>query len=154
MFKFTLPKWVALPVITPEGATCPMVHMGDGVFLSAMPPISLHTCQPLGTAPDKALVPAAWDSGVFGPDVEMAQSFFDAPGAAEALAVVLDGLDEVVPAGGGGVVLETFDGAPQGVEQAAHGGLDVFGANGVETGQAGGFEQRRGGLGGGHLGRR
>lgn len=93
MFKFTLPKWAMLPIITPEGATCPMVHMGDGVFLSAMPPISLHTCQPLGTAPDKALVPVAWDSGVFGPDVEMAQSFFDAPGAAEALRIAADAGD-------------------------------------------------------------
>ena len=93
MFKFTLPKWATLPVITPEGATYPMVHMGDGVFLSAMPPISLHTCQPLGTTPDKALVPVAWDSGVFGPDVEMAQSFFDAPGAAEALRIAADAGD-------------------------------------------------------------
>lgn len=65
MFKFTLPKGATLPVITPEGATYPMVHMGDGVFLSAILPISLHTCQPLGTAPDRTLVPVAWDSSVF-----------------------------------------------------------------------------------------
>ena len=78
----------------------------------------------------------------------------DAPGAAEALTVVFDGLHEVVPGGGGGVVLKARDGGAQGLEEAAHGGLDVFGANGVETGQADGFEQRRGGLGGGHLGRR
>lgn len=93
MFKFTLPKWTVVPTITPEGATYPMVHMGDGVFLSAIPPISLHTCQPLGVAPDRALVPVAWDSSVFGPDVEMAQFFFDAPGAAEALRVAADSGD-------------------------------------------------------------
>ncbi len=93
MFKFSLPKWATLPVITPEGITLPMVHMGDGVFMAAIPPISLHTCQPLGVKPDAAPIPMAWDSGVFGADVEMAQSFFDAPGAAEALRVAADSGD-------------------------------------------------------------
>ena len=93
MFKFTLPKWATLPVVTPEGATFPMVHMGDGVFMSAMPPISLHTCQPLGVSPDRSPIHVAWDSSVFSTDVEMAQSFFDAPGAAEALRVAADSGD-------------------------------------------------------------
>ncbi len=90
MFKFTLPKWAMVPTITPEGNAYPMVHMGGGEFLSAMPPISLHSCQPLGVKPDESVVPVAWDSGVFGPDVEMAQFFFDAPGAAEALRLAAD----------------------------------------------------------------
>jgi hypothetical protein len=75
----------------------------------------------------------------------------DAPGAAEALAVVLDGFDEVVPGGRGRIVLQAFDGGAQGLEQAAHGGFHVGRLDRVEARQAGQFEKGRGGGGGGHF---
>ena len=77
----------------------------------------------------------------------------NAPGAAEALAVVLHGLDEVVPGGRGRVVLQAFDGGAQGLEEAAHGGFHVGRLDRVEARQTGEFEKGRSGWGRGHRSR-
>ena len=75
----------------------------------------------------------------------------DAPGTTDAFALVLDGFDEVGPGGRGGVVLQAFDGAVQGVQQAADSGFHVGRQDRVETRQAGQFKQGRGGRSRGHF---
>lgn len=93
MFQFNLPKWALLPVTTPEGTTQPMVHMGDGVFLSPLPPVALNTCLPIGEPATEGLQPVSWNSTALGADVNVAQVLFDAAAAAEALRLAAEAGD-------------------------------------------------------------
>lgn len=60
MFKFVLPKFAALHVELPTGGSTLMVHIGDGVFVSKVPPIVLR-----GVSPEQSQqvegIPVEWD---------------------------------------------------------------------------------------------
>lgn len=93
MFKFDLPKWALLPVVTPEGSTHVMVHVGNGQFVSQLPPVAINTCQPLDEPEPEGLAPVTWDSGVLDAEVRVSRAMFDAAGAAEALRKAADSGD-------------------------------------------------------------
>lgn len=66
MFKFNLPKWAILDVTLPTGVSQRLLHMGEGEFVSVLPPIALAGMAPAGAAPTAdELHPVGWDSTTF-----------------------------------------------------------------------------------------
>lgn len=66
MFKFTLPKFAAFEAVQPNGGNLLFIHLGEGKFISQIPPLMSG-----GVAPEAEVVdtdPAItfeWDSETF-----------------------------------------------------------------------------------------
>lgn len=91
MFKFNLPKWAFLDVTLPTGAVQRMLHIGDGEFISELPPVMVD-----GLVPDSVVMDAAavhtlqgvqWDSAIipWRSQVRGLRWVYDAPAAMQAL---------------------------------------------------------------------
>lgn len=61
MFSFALPKFAALQVSLPTGGVALFVHMGEGRFLSKVPPIVLAGVTPVESDQTEGL-PVGWDA--------------------------------------------------------------------------------------------
>lgn len=88
MFKFSLPKWTVLDVTLPTGVSQRLLHLGDGQFLSVLPPIAMAAMAPVGEVPTAGeLQPVSWDSTTIDSrsNVEGFTVTFDVKGALAAL---------------------------------------------------------------------
>lgn len=88
MFKFSLPKWTVLDVTLPTGVSQRLLHLGDGQFLSVLPPIAMAAMAPSGEVPIAGeLHPVSWDSATMDSraSVEGFMATFDVKGAMAAL---------------------------------------------------------------------
>lgn len=96
MFKFTLPKWAFIDTVAPSGAVQRMFHVGDGNFVSEIPPLILEGSVPSGEAVEAGPLPLAWDGRTFGDDragVLRAVFVFDARSGMDALQAAADAGD-------------------------------------------------------------
>ena len=96
MFKFNLPKWSAIDVPQPSGATLRMIHVGNGEFVSELPPLALNGVSPANEDESPRLHPVSWDSAHIGPRTALkSETFvFDSPKAMLALHEAADRGDE------------------------------------------------------------
>lgn len=86
MFKFNLPKWAMIDVQLPTGAVQRMIHIGNGEFLSEIPPIAVHGLAPAGEIEHDAVQPVTWDSTINGrTTLQAGVLMFDVRGAMAAL---------------------------------------------------------------------
>lgn len=84
MFKFKLPQWACIDVRSPSGGIQRMVHIGNGEFVSHLPPLFLDTLSPdpinIGTTD------ITWDSSHFkGQPGSAGTALFNAPQAMDAV---------------------------------------------------------------------
>lgn len=91
MFKFNLPKWAFLDVTLPTGAVSRMLHIGDGQFVSEIPPVMVDGMVPDNIVMDAAAVhtlqPVQWDSSIipWRSQVRGIRWVYDAPTAMQTL---------------------------------------------------------------------
>ncbi|WP_441280594.1 hypothetical protein [Tardiphaga sp. 862_B3_N1_1] len=91
MFKFNLPKWAFLDVTLPTGAVSRLLHIGDGEFVSELPPVMVEGLVPTSVEIDAAAVhtvqPVQWDSTIipWRSQVQGLRWVYDAPAAMQAL---------------------------------------------------------------------
>ena len=93
MFNFSLPKWTVLDVTLPTGVPQRLLHLGDGQFLSALPPIAMAAMAPVDAVPIAGeLHPVDWDSKTFDgrATVEAFTVSFDVKSAMAALDAAAD----------------------------------------------------------------
>lgn len=69
MFSFSLPRFAALVVSLPTGGQTLMLHVGDGKFVSKVPPIVLAGVSPEPMAQVEGL-PVGWDGTTLPGNVE------------------------------------------------------------------------------------
>jgi hypothetical protein len=86
MFSFKLPRGAALSVSLPTGGAASFVHVGDGRFVSSVPPIQIDGVRPEGEGGEDML-PVTWDAEFLpaGTSVQAVKFGFDVPGAAGAV---------------------------------------------------------------------
>ena len=82
MFKIDLPKMAVLNVALPTGGMAAFVHLGEGRFLSGLPPVMLAGVSLEAEATHEGL-PVEWDGSVFpaGCEAHPVAFVFDALGA-------------------------------------------------------------------------
>lgn len=87
MFSFHLPKFAALKVELPTGGEAVMIHVGDGRFVSNLPPLVLAGVDPNIEGVEVRDLPITWDGETLPghKNVHPALFAFDARGAAEAV---------------------------------------------------------------------
>lgn len=84
MFAFDLPKFASMSVALPTGGSAIFVHVGEGRFISNVPPIAMAG---ISAVKDEVVtgVPLGWDSDAL-PVVSHGATFvFDIAGAATAV---------------------------------------------------------------------
>lgn len=86
MFKIDLPKMAVINVALPTGGMAAFVHLGEGRFLSGLPPVMLAGVSLEAESTHEGL-PVEWDGTVFpaGCEAHPVAFVFDAVGAQRAV---------------------------------------------------------------------
>lgn len=84
MFAFNLPKHAAIKVELPTGGSAIMIHVGDGRFVTNMPPLVLAGVSVV-EGEEVAGLPIDWASDALPADLHSTFFAFDAAGAARAV---------------------------------------------------------------------
>lgn len=92
MFTFDLPKHAAIKVELPTGGDAVMIHLGEGRFVSNVPPLVLAGVSVVADTEVTGLQ-VGWDSGALPPNVHSAIFVFDVAGAAVAVETAAAGGD-------------------------------------------------------------
>lgn len=97
MFKFKIPAGAMLRVQLPTGGEQLMMHMGEGEFVSEIPPLMLNLLSTtLEDAPE--VQPVSWDSSMYGKAAVPMMARYDAVMAMDAVKAAAEGGDELAVA--------------------------------------------------------
>jgi hypothetical protein len=91
MFQLALPPHAVLTVHTASGGVQQLIHLGDGVFVSELPPLMFHGKVPAGESVPLRGLPVSWNAKPHG-DREILETVFvfDAAGAMDAVKVAAE----------------------------------------------------------------
>lgn len=84
MFAFNMPRFAAINVRLSTGCEAIMIHVGDGRFVTNIPPLILSGVSSVEGEVTSDL-PVTWDSGALPVEFHSATFVFDAKGAAHAV---------------------------------------------------------------------
>lgn len=94
MFKFNFPKWAYVEFKAATGAVMRMIHIGNGEFISEVPPIMIDGVAPVSADVSQASEVQAitWDGTIMDgrTPVNALRFVFDAPSAMAALRAAAD----------------------------------------------------------------